>query len=579
MKDSRNFLALLGILALATVLRFWQLELKPLWLDEVLTALFSLGHGYRDIPKEVWFPLSQLNTLFTLQPTSCAQIVQTVTQQSTHPPLFFCWMQQWLSWLNGIEQPLVWKLRSFSALAGVAAIAAVYQLNRIAFSVRAGLMAAALMAVSPFALYLSQEARHYTLPMLLIALALLGLVRIQQDLHQQRINPGVWLGWVAVNCLGFYVHYFFAFCVVAQCLTLLGLLYQRRDDLPRRCWAVTGLAIAGIGLSYLPWLPVLLQHLNSPATGWIKASGSSWTQTLAPLYQLPISWVLMVIALPVENQPLWISVPLILVMLLFTSWLLWHSLRGLRQLLDNGEAYPAAVVLISYCLCVLLEFLAMIYLAGKDLTQAPRYNFIYYPAIAALLGASLVNVPRKWQRPRRSSSWLKSPTKRQVQALTLLVGLVSCLCVTSNLAFQKPSHPSTIAGQMQPPSPFSLLATIAYQENDLQDIAMGLSFALELQKQVPAIIASNIQFSFLARSPNYQNFWQNLTALYARQSALHPPFYWWIFTRALSRKDHLPIFTPNLSKAETRVNCTPAPTTPYYRIGIPYQRYQCKSQS
>jgi hypothetical protein len=53
------------------------------------------------------------------------------------------------------------------------------------------------MAVSPFGVYLSQEARHYTLPILLITLALLGLIQIQQALYsqQQLPRPIVWLFW------------------------------------------------------------------------------------------------------------------------------------------------------------------------------------------------------------------------------------------------------------------------------------------------------------------------------------------------------------------------------------------------
>ena len=77
-----------------------------------------------------------------------------------------------------------------------------------------------VMAVSPFAVYLSQEARHYTLPMLLVILALLGLYQVQTDLYQRQFRPGIWLGWVVVNSLGFYVHYFFLLAFVAQVATL-----------------------------------------------------------------------------------------------------------------------------------------------------------------------------------------------------------------------------------------------------------------------------------------------------------------------------------------------------------------------
>jgi uncharacterized membrane protein len=72
MNNSKNlslhYLALAGIIALGAILRFWNLDLKPLWLDEVITALLSLGRSYEDVPLDVVFPLSTLQQLFTLKP-------------------------------------------------------------------------------------------------------------------------------------------------------------------------------------------------------------------------------------------------------------------------------------------------------------------------------------------------------------------------------------------------------------------------------------------------------------------------------------------------------------------------------
>ena len=43
---ARHYLTLAAIVLLGALLRFWHLDLKPLWLDEVITALFSLGRNY-----------------------------------------------------------------------------------------------------------------------------------------------------------------------------------------------------------------------------------------------------------------------------------------------------------------------------------------------------------------------------------------------------------------------------------------------------------------------------------------------------------------------------------------------------
>ncbi|HEY9299698.1 MAG TPA: glycosyltransferase family 39 protein, partial [Phormidium sp.] len=180
MKFSRHYLSLAIALIVGATLRFWNLELKPLWLDEVITALFSLGKTYEIVPVDVLLPLNSFRELFTLNSaTSCPAIAQNIIKYSTHPPLFFCLMHAWVeSSLNSpVKHSLIWVLRSLPAFFGVGAIVSIYYLNRIAFSKTEGLVGAAIMAVSPFAVYLSQEARHYTLPLFLITLSLLTLIQ------------------------------------------------------------------------------------------------------------------------------------------------------------------------------------------------------------------------------------------------------------------------------------------------------------------------------------------------------------------------------------------------------------------
>ncbi|MGL4502797.1 MAG: hypothetical protein ACRCU2_27290, partial [Planktothrix sp.] len=62
----RPYLSLAAILILGTVLRFAQLEAKPVWLDEILTGLFSLGQSYQHIPLDAVLPLGKFADIFTL---------------------------------------------------------------------------------------------------------------------------------------------------------------------------------------------------------------------------------------------------------------------------------------------------------------------------------------------------------------------------------------------------------------------------------------------------------------------------------------------------------------------------------
>lgn len=574
MKNSKilsvHYLVLSGIITIGAVLRFWNLDLKPLWLDEVLTALLSLGRPYKDVPLEAVFPLSTLQQLFTLQPDiGWSEIAQGVATQSTHPPLFFCLMHQWLSWVASIALPLIWKLRALAALFGVGAIALIYCLNRVAFSPAAGLMGAALMAFSPFGVYLSQEARHYTLPMLLITLALLGFIQIQQALYSQRQlpRPVLWLSWGIINSIGCYVHYFFILAFLAQLLTLIGLMYWRRQMLPRGSFLAVTLVVVGVAVSYLPWLSVLLGGFGRQETSWLPKP-----EHLAPFYQTMAGCISMAIALPIEGQPLWIQVPMVLLTIGFGSWVAWQIVRGLKQLLQKQSTHVVTFTLLCFTLCVLLQFIAIIYLLGKDITVAPRYNFVYYPAMCALLGASLTRSRKSQVTSQKFRSWL---LVNRSSLSILLVGILSCVFVVSDLAFQKPYNPQQVAQNMyfEPTTP--VMVVMGYK--DFQDVALGLSFALAIDKLQLGVSnrstnrhpsstrAADISFAFFHKESGYELVWKKLSKLQAL-SVSHLNL--WVVAPGLKRRD----YPQQLLAGQT--SCALDPNH-YHRIGIPYQLYRC----
>jgi uncharacterized membrane protein len=557
-----HYLSFAGAIALGTLLRFWHLDVKPLWMDEVITAIFSLGKGYNDVPLDVVFSLNQLQAIFTFQPgVSCPQIAYTVATQSTHPPLFFCWMYSWLGWMSPLGKEWVAKLRSLPAVCGVGTIIVIYFVNRIAFFPKASMTAAAFMAVSPFAVYLSQEARHYTLPMLLVTLALVGLVQIQQDIEQRRgIRFWVWLGWTIINCIGIYVHYFFILAVIAQFATLVVLVYWDRANIlnKQKIWLAIILSSSGVVLSFLPWFLVMLSHSQRSETGWLEP-----TNYIAPLYETFIGWVVMVIALPVESQPLPIIIASGLFMVVFGLWVGWQVFKGLRQLWCLPSTHLATFTLLSFSICVLLQFFAIVFFLKKDITAIPRYNFVYYPGFCALIAASL---------SRREKSTF----------IVFFVGILSCIFVISNFAFQKPFEPEQVAQNMNQEPSVPLMVVMAYRDN--QDVALGLSFALALEQlredgknsfnsslltlnsPLPTPHSPISHFAFFKQSPDFQSVWEKLSQLPTPTTS---KLNLWVVGPGRRQRDY-----PQQLKVFGRTTCT-IDTTQYYRIGIPYQLYHC----
>lgn len=532
---------LLGVIILGAFLRFWNLDLKPLWMDEVITAIFSLGKNYKDLPLDTVFPLTNLTEIFTYQSgKSCHDIAANLTEQSTHPPLFFCTMYTWLGWWQPLRNWIA-ELRFLPALFGVATIFVIYWVNRIAFSPQAGLAAAACMAVSPFAVYLSQEARHYTLPMLLISLALLLEMQIQQDIFRyQKIRIWVWCSWAIVNSISLYVHYFCILALVAQIATLVSLLiWQKVRRL--RIWFLLTLSITGIAISFLPWLMVMLHHSKRSETGWLEAP-----QHIAPFYQTIINWVLMVIAFPVEQQPILNAAVCAVFMLFCGVWVGREAILGLKQLLNQPDTQLSTLTLLGFTACVVLEFFAIIYLTQKDITVVPRYNFVYYPGFCALLAASLVGRGKGFPA-------------------VLLVGIVSCIFLNFNLVFQKPFQPELVARNFNQEPDVPLFVVVGY--SDYQDVALGLSFGLALQQlQSKSNSSPPTNLAFFDKKLNFQKVLDKLAQLPPPQSARLNV---WVVASGLRRRDF-----PQKLNISSQVACN-KDDKQYYRIGIPYQLYRC----
>ncbi|MGB3755921.1 MAG: hypothetical protein WBA07_06040, partial [Rivularia sp. (in: cyanobacteria)] len=468
-------------------------------------------------------------------------IAQNIATESTHPPLFFCGMYAFLGWVAPLGDDWVNKLRSPSAWFGVAVVVAVYFLNRLAFSRKAGLMGAAFVAVSPFAVYLSQEARHYTLPMLTISLSLLALIQLQQDIFQRqqvKVRVWLWLTWTIINIISIYIHYFCIIAFIAQIATLLLLIFlpslSRNTKLKlfslhkrsfhsskslQNCLIALILSISAVAIALIPWLKIVQNHLTRSETSWLPTP-----QHIEPFYQTLISWVVMIIMLPVEGQPLAIIIISGLLMLLFSVWLAWKVFKGIKLLLREPTTCLPTLTLLSFTTFVLLGIFTISYILGKDITVAPRYNFIYYPSFSALIAASLIRENSRDKNillsegnsseqdvrttnVRGNSSEQDARTtnlkiKNHQLPIILFVGLIGCIFVVSNQGLQKPYLPQQVAQKMYQEPTVPVMAVMAY--SNYQDVALGLSYALALQRET---VNSNYQLlSQQATNPNKSDF-------------------------------------------------------------------------
>ena len=192
----------------------------------------------------------ELSTYFIVSQHSLTGIVRLLDGHSVEltPPLFFL-LARVVRELGSSPQ----LLRLVPLVAGTAAIPLTYALGLRTVGRRAALAGAALMALSPYLIFYSTEARAYALVMLLSVASTYCLV-----VGTQTGGTRWWIGYAVTSCAAMYTHYTAVFVLVAQ-LIWAFLCYPGA----RRALVWANLAAA---IGFVPWLPGLIHNTHSFGT-------------------------------------------------------------------------------------------------------------------------------------------------------------------------------------------------------------------------------------------------------------------------------------------------------------------------
>ena len=133
---------------------------------------------------------------------------------------------------------------------------------------RAGVMTAALVALNPFLVWYSQEARAYG-PVLFVALGLYVFARALSKPTRGRLTV-----WALVSILAIFTHYFAVFTVVPEAAWLFWTVRPRRRPFA---------AVAAVGVAGGALLPLAVSQQGSNATEWFKE-----TSILTRAWQTPV---------------------------------------------------------------------------------------------------------------------------------------------------------------------------------------------------------------------------------------------------------------------------------------------------
>jgi mannosyltransferase len=231
---------LAGLTAIGAWLRFAALGTQSYWFDEAQAA-------------------HELHLSF-------GSMVSSMIVHETNPPLYFALGWVWARVFGTGEVGL----RSLSALAGTAVIPIAYLCGRELVSRRAGLVAAALAALSPFLIWYSQEAREYMLLAALCGASLLYFARAWRD----PTGPNIAM-WAVFSGLALLTHFFAGFLVAPEALWLLYVIRDRTIAIAVGILAAVEAALA----------PLLFTHATSELLGFI-----SGTPLSSRLQQVPVAF-------------------------------------------------------------------------------------------------------------------------------------------------------------------------------------------------------------------------------------------------------------------------------------------------
>ncbi|MCB0167334.1 MAG: glycosyltransferase family 39 protein [Anaerolineae bacterium] len=216
-------------------LRLHQLDFQPLWGDEGWSVYFA--------SENVW------------------QLI-ALTAADIHPPLYYLLLKGWFG-LMGVGPEAA---RLLSVLIGTLLMPVLFVLGRRLFGARVGVIAAAVVALMPMAIYYAQEVRMYGLVTLLGAASTYFFFRWQQHLEKPSAGRAYLLGYVATTTAALYTMYYAAFIVLFQLLYVLIVHLKSASRHSNRVLTLVGPFLL-VGLLYLPWViyaaPRLLDYIDN----------------------------------------------------------------------------------------------------------------------------------------------------------------------------------------------------------------------------------------------------------------------------------------------------------------------------
>lgn len=257
---------ILFMLIIGIFFRFYNLDRKVYWHDEIYTSLRISGYTNKELNQKLFDGrIIGIKDLQKFQrPNREKNLIDTIislaVDEPQHPPLYYAIARWWVQ-IFGYS---VATIRSLSALISLLAFPGVYWLCCELFGTPlVGLVAIALIAISPVHVLYAQEAREYSLwavTILLSCAALLRAMRLQT-------KPS-WRIYGFTLALGFYTFPLTGLVAIAHGIYLWVIEGFR---LSKTFASYLLASLAGV-IAFLPWIVVIIKNntVVQNSTKWNK---------------------------------------------------------------------------------------------------------------------------------------------------------------------------------------------------------------------------------------------------------------------------------------------------------------------
>lgn len=318
----------------------------------------------------------EISTLYLVKGESLGGVVSSIaSDKEISPPLYF--MLAWAASKLGSSPELI---RLPSLIAGLLSIPLIYLVGLRTVGRLAGVLAAAVMTLTPFMLFYSGDGRTYGVAIALLLGSTLAMLAGARDGRTRW-----WVLYAVLTALAMYTHYTAGFVLAAQLLWLLWAYPQARKP------AI--LANVGAVVLFAPWIPSMLADFDSPTVKILSAlQGDGFLVKRIAVESWAFGYPY-VLPQDVPGHPALFGI--VAALALAVVAVVVQLLRGHRAEIERRVAPKGAVLVVMMALATPVAEALILWLTGNDLFGA-RNLIMSSAGLALAIGALLAAAGVVW---------------------------------------------------------------------------------------------------------------------------------------------------------------------------------------